>query len=81
MGRPVITTDAPGCRDTVEDGVNGFKIPVRNIPALEAAMRRFVDFPALIAEMGAASRRLAARDYDVHKINNQMLQIMEIETL
>lgn len=81
MGRPVITTDAPGCRDTVEDGVNGFKIPVRDIPALEAAMRRFVDFPALIAEMGAASRRLAARDYDVHKINNQMLQIMEIETL
>lgn len=79
MGRPVITTNAPGCRDTVEDGINGFLIPVRDVPALEGAMRQFIDHPALVAEMGAASRRLAARDYDVHRINDQMLKIMEID--
>lgn len=79
MGRPIITTNAPGCRDTVEDGVNGFQVPVRNISALEAAMRQFLDNPALIASMGVASRRLAARDYDVHQINDQMLEVMGID--
>lgn len=34
MGRAVITTHAPGCRETVDDGVNGFLVPVRDVPAL-----------------------------------------------
>lgn len=73
LARPVVTTDAPGCRDTVEEGVNGFKVPVRDVDALTAAMRRFLDDPSLIAPMGAASRALAERRYDVHAINDQIL--------
>lgn len=78
IGRAVVTTDAPGCRDTVDEGVNGFKVPVRDVDALEAALRRFVADPALVAAMGAQSRRLAEERFDVHRINAQMLSAMEL---
>jgi len=69
MGRAVITTDAPGCRETVVDGINGFLVPPRDVPALAAAMQRFIDEPALIARMGAESRRLAEERFDVRRAN------------
>lgn len=72
MGRPVITTDVPGCRDTVEDGVNGYRIPARNVDALVQAMLRFVENPATIPEMGAASRRIAEARFDVRKVDVQL---------
>jgi glycosyltransferase involved in cell wall biosynthesis len=74
MGRPVITTDAPGCRETVVDGVNGFLIPVRDWESLYGRMKRFVDEPALIAPMGAESRRIAEAKYDVRKVNSALLE-------
>lgn len=73
MGRPVVTTDAPGCRDTVEEGVNGFLVPVRNVRRLAEAMLRFVDEPGLIARMGAESRRIAEERFDVREINRIIL--------
>lgn len=76
MGRPVITTNAPGCRETVDEGVNGFLVPVRNVPALTQAMLRFVDNPALIHSMGLESRRLAEKRFDVHAINARLLKIL-----
>ncbi len=78
MGRAVITTDAPGCRETVDEGVNGFLVPVRNVPALTQAMLRFVENPALIAAMGHESRRLAEKRFDVHAINARLLKILGI---
>lgn len=78
MGRPIITTDAPGCRETVVDDENGFLIPVKSVAALEAAMLRFVGTPTLAAEMGQQSRRLAEEKYDVRKVNAIMLQGMGI---
>lgn len=76
MGRAVITTDAPGCRETVDEGVNGFLVPVRDVAALTQAMLRFVENPALIATMGPESRRLAEKRFDVHAINAHLLQIL-----
>lgn len=76
MGRAVITTNAPGCRETVDEGVNGFLVPVRDVPALAAAMMRFVERPALIAVMGLESRRLAEDRFDVHKINARLLDVL-----
>lgn len=76
MGRPVITTDNVGCRETVVDGVNGFLVPVRDPEALAAAMLRFIENPALIESMGRESRRLAEERFDVHKINAVMLEAM-----
>jgi len=76
MGRPVITTDAPGCRETVEDGVNGYLVPVRDADALAAAMERFLVDPDLVRRMGARSRAIAVEKYDVHKVNAVMLEAM-----
>jgi len=78
MARPVITTDAPGCRETVVDGVNGFLVPPRDVDALVAAMERFIVQPELIVGMGQASRRLAEERFDVHKINQRILEVMGI---
>lgn len=76
MGRPIITTDVPGCRETVIEGVNGFLVPPRDSKVLAAAMRRFIDDPSLIPAMGAESRRIAEEKYDVHKVNKVMLDAM-----
>lgn len=76
MARPVITTDAPGCRDTVIEGKNGFLVPIRDPAALAAAMLRFVECPELIVSMGQASRRLAVARFDVHKVNRMMIEAM-----
>ncbi len=73
MGRPVITTDAPGCRQTVVEGENGFLVPVRDPEALAKAMLRFIENPQLVETMGRASRALAERRFDVNKINAKML--------
>jgi len=72
MGRPVITTDVPGCRETVSDGVNGYLVPARDPAALAQAMLRFLDDPARVAAMGRASRRMAEACFDVRKINQKL---------
>lgn len=77
-GRAIITTDAPGCRETVVDGQNGFLVPVKSVDALVAAMKRFIDEPGLMSRMGAASRRIAEDKYDVHEVNAVMLREMGI---
>jgi len=74
MGRPVITTDAPGCRETVIDGINGFLVPVRDVEALAQAMERFIQKPELIEKMGKESRRIAEERFDIHKINARFLR-------
>lgn len=78
MGRAVITTDAPGCRETVVDGDNGFLITVKDADALAQAMLRFIEQPELIAQMGKRSRFIAEHKYDVHKVNAQMLKGMNL---
>ena len=79
MGRAVITTDAPGCRETVVDGDNGFLVPVKDVNALADAMIKMVATPGLAASMGERSRRIAEEKYDVHKVNAAMLEGMGIQ--
>lgn len=76
VGRAIITTDAPGCRETVDDGVNGCLVPVRDVDALAEAMTRFLLEPDLAGQMGAESRRIAVEKYDVHKVNAVMLEVI-----
>lgn len=78
MGRAIITTDAPGCRETVVDGVNGFLVPVREVPPLVIVMRQFLESPELLSSMGQQSRKLAVEKFDVHKVNAVMLKEMGI---
>ncbi|MGM1051926.1 MAG: glycosyltransferase family 4 protein [Pseudomonadota bacterium] len=78
IGRPIITSDAPGCRETVEEGSNGFLIPPRQSQPLAAAMRRFLEESELVPRMGEASRQLVERHYDVRKVNRVILEAMEL---
>ncbi len=76
MGRPVITTDAPGCRETVRHGENGLMVPVADVEALVEALEHFIRHPGDIRKFGRASRRIAEEKYDVHKVNMTMMQTM-----
>jgi glycosyltransferase involved in cell wall biosynthesis len=78
MGRAVITTDAPGCRETVRHGDNGYLVPVKSVDALAEAMMYFCETPALVTGMGNRSRSIALERYDVHKVNNTMMKEMGI---
>lgn len=73
MARPVITTDWPGCRDPIEDGINGYLVPVRDAEALATAMEKFLLDDELAGRMGRESRRIAEQEYDVHDINERIL--------
>jgi glycosyltransferase involved in cell wall biosynthesis len=76
-GRAIITTDAPGCRETVVDGENGFLIPVRNYKALAEKMNAFIEQPELIVRMGNASRLIAEERYDVNRVNEKLIALLQ----
>ncbi|HEX5776837.1 MAG TPA: glycosyltransferase family 4 protein, partial [Caulobacteraceae bacterium] len=78
MQRPVITTDAPGCRETVIDGENGFLVPPRDTKALERAMERMIADPGKLADMGLRSRRMAEGKYDVREVNSEMMRLLQL---
>jgi glycosyltransferase involved in cell wall biosynthesis len=75
-GRAIVTTDVPGCRETVIEGDNGFLVPARDAAALAEAMRRFIVEPGLAIVMGKRSRTLAEQRFDVHRVNAAMLAAM-----
>src|SRR5690554_4987282 len=76
IGRAVITTDVPGCRETVVDGVNGFFVPPWSPEQLAEKMIRFIEQPELIEQMGKESYRIAQEKFDVVKVNEKLLRIL-----
>jgi glycosyltransferase involved in cell wall biosynthesis len=76
-GRPIITTDAPGCRQTVIDGCNGLLVPVGDAAALAAAMQQMIERPDQLPAMAAASLNLARSRYDVQLVNRELMAILE----
>ena len=79
MGRPVITTDAVGCKETVDNGINGFIVPVRSVKKLAKKMIWFIENSDKIKLMGEQSRIIVEKKFDVQIINQEMLRIMEIQ--
>lgn len=79
MGRAIITTDAPGCRETVIHGENGYLVEVKSVSSLEAAMKNFIINPELIVSMGIRSREIALNKYDVNQVNHHMMTEMGIK--
>ena len=77
MGRPIITTDAPGCRDTVINSYNGYLVNKKSASELASAMEIFIKNPNSIFEMGKNSRALAEEKFDVNKVNQTMIHEME----
>jgi glycosyltransferase involved in cell wall biosynthesis len=93
MGRPIITTNAAGCRETIRmsngekldkdskevvQGENGFLIPVRDVDKMVEAIWKFLENPYLIKEMGKKSREIAEEKYDVNKVNQEILRGMSL---
>ncbi|MEN1944765.1 glycosyltransferase family 4 protein [Luteimonas sp. MJ293] len=73
MGRPIITTDAPGCRETVTPGVNGVLVPPKNADALAAAMENFITKPEMTQEMGRASLVTAREKFDADEVAGSII--------
>ncbi|WP_420361363.1 glycosyltransferase family 4 protein [Ensifer canadensis] len=78
-GRAIITTDLPGCRQTVDPGVNGVLIEPRSVSSLVEAMEGFIEKRSAIAAMGRASRRMAEERFDVRLVNRLLLARMQID--
>lgn len=76
IGRPIITTDVPGCRETVQNGVNGFLVPKWNPEALAEKMIYFIEHPDQMKMMGAASHKMALDKFDTHKVNQKWINIL-----
>lgn len=76
MGRPIIVTDVPGCREVVVHSETGFKVGLKNIKELSEAMVKFIQDPALCEAMGKSARAMVEARFNVTKVNEQMLAIM-----
>jgi glycosyltransferase involved in cell wall biosynthesis len=76
-GNPIITTDSVGCRESVEEGVNGFLIEPQKLEPLVDTMEFFIKHPEKIKEMGINSRRYAEKRFDVNIINQDLLDLIE----
>lgn len=78
MGRPIITTDTVGCRETVKDGVNGFLVPVKDHKALADKMVYMIEHRQELEKMSEESYEYCKKRFDVNIINKRMLEIMSI---
>lgn len=76
IGRAIITTDVPGCRETVVDGLNGFLVPKWNPEALAEKMIYFIEHPEQIRLMGAESYKIAVKKFDADKVNQRLVNIL-----
>ncbi len=80
MGRAILTTDVPGCRETVVDGENGWMIPKADSAALARSMEWFLANPQSLEPMGRRSRQIAEQRFDVNLVNAELLKIMGISS-
>ena len=76
IGRAIITTDVPGCRETVVDGVNGFLVPKWDPEALAEKMIYFIEHPEQVRLMGAESYKIAVEKFDAEKVNQRLVNIL-----
>lgn len=76
IGRPVITTDVPGCNETVVDGVTGFLISKWDVNALVKKMIYFIEYPEQVNKMGYQGFLYAKKNFNADHINHRLLQIL-----
>jgi len=78
IGRPILTTDVPGCRDTVEEGINGFLVEKQNVEHLASKMIWFIENENQLPIMANNSLMIAQNKYDVRKVNNVIFKILNL---
>lgn len=74
-GRPIVTTDVPGCREIVHEGENGLLVPKGNPVALAVALRRLIEEPDLRRRMGERSSVIAASEFSLDEVIRQTLAL------
>ncbi len=79
--RPILTTDVPGCRETVVNGYNGFLVEKANFVQLAEKMIWFIENQDEWQGMALASRTIVEDKFDVHKVNKALMNIMELESV
>lgn len=75
IGRPIITTKSIGCKDTVDDGVNGYLIPPKDVDALTEKLKMLIDDAELRQKMGIAGRQKAEREFSLDVVIEKHLRI------
>ena len=79
--KPIVTTDSPGCREIVRDGVNGILVPLRDSSAVAQALKKLIESPGLRKKMGKNGRELVVREFSLDKVNRETLAIYkELQT-
>jgi glycosyltransferase involved in cell wall biosynthesis len=76
-GKPLVATDAPGCRDVVQHEVNGLLVPPNDPSALADALRRLAEDSELRGRMGLASRQLVLEKFTTDRVNAATLQVYQ----
>ena len=77
-GRAIITTDAPGCKETVTDGLNGYLVPIKNVAALVEKMSALIEDASIAERFGQESRRLAEEKFAVNLVNETICKTMNL---
>ena len=77
IGRPIVTTDAPGCNDTVVEGLNGFKVAPGNVQALSQKLQILIEDEKLRIEMGKKSRALFEKEFTLEKVVNKTFEFYD----
>ena len=75
VGLPIVTTDAVGCREVVEDGLNGFLVPIKNIDELANKISILIRDGSLRKKMGAESFKIARSKFSSNIINTHTLEV------
>ena len=78
IGRPILTSNIPGCREAVINNSNGFVLPIKNHIALAKKMLWFIENKDKLDLMGKTSRKIAEEKFDVNIINNRLIKIMQL---
>jgi len=74
-GLPIVTTDAVGCRDVVEDGINGYLVPVKESASLAAALEKLIVSPGLRRTMGQRGRMRAENEFASERVIAETLAV------
>jgi len=75
VGRPIVTTDVPGCREVVKDGENGFLVPAKDAIELSIAIQKLINNPKLLISMGKKGRLMAEQEFSIQQIVEQTLKL------
>ena len=77
MSLPIITSQAPGCKDLIKNNYSGILVPIRNAQKIKLAIKKLIDNPNLAKQYGRNARKIVEKDFEVNHINKKILKIYD----